>query len=66
MKGLIYEGEEMIKAKGNPAVKDAALIAAAQCVEHYEIAGYGTAWTFSNQLAQDRWASIFQPNVPHF
>ncbi len=43
MKGLIAEGEEMIGAKGDPDVKDAALIAAAQRVEHYEISGYGTA-----------------------
>src|SRR5579872_4845500 len=40
MKGLIAEGEEMIKATAAPAVKDAGLIAAAQRVEHYEMAGY--------------------------
>lgn len=50
MKGLIKEGEEMIDAKGNEAVRDAALIAAAQRVEHYEIAGYGTLRTFARQL----------------
>jgi ferritin-like metal-binding protein YciE len=38
MKGLIEEGNDVIKATGDPAVKDAALIAAAQRVEHYEIA----------------------------
>jgi ferritin-like metal-binding protein YciE len=50
MKGLIAEGEEVVQAQGDPAVKDAALIAAAQRVEHYEIAGYGTVRTFADQL----------------
>ena len=49
MKGLIAEGEDVINATGDPAAKDAALIAAAQRVEHYEIAAYGTA----RQLADD-------------
>jgi ferritin-like metal-binding protein YciE len=49
MQGLIAEGEEMIKMDGDPVAKDAALIAAAQRVEHYEIAAYGTA----RQLADD-------------
>ena len=43
MKGLIKEGSEIVSAEGHPDVKDAALIAAAQRVEHYEIAGYGSA-----------------------
>src|SRR4051812_39433726 len=43
MQGLITEGEEVIDMDGDPDVKDAALIAAAQRVEHYEIAGYGCA-----------------------
>jgi ferritin-like metal-binding protein YciE len=51
MKGLVSEGSEVIDAKGsNPAVRDAALIAAAQRVEHYEMAGYGSARTFAEQL----------------
>ncbi len=49
MQGLIAEGEEMIQMQGDPVAKDAGLIAAAQRVEHYEIAGYGTA----RQLADD-------------
>ena len=40
----------MIQAQGDPAVRDAGLIAAAQRVEHYEIAGYGTARTLADQL----------------
>jgi ferritin-like metal-binding protein YciE len=50
MEGLIKEGSEIIKATGDPMAKDAALIAAAQRVEHYEIAGYGTAKTLANEL----------------
>jgi ferritin-like metal-binding protein YciE len=50
MKGLIEEGEEIVKAEGDPAVKDAALIGAAQRVEHYEIAAYGTARTLADEL----------------
>jgi ferritin-like metal-binding protein YciE len=53
MEGLIKEGEEVMGAQGDPAAKDAALIAAAQRVEHYEIAGYGTARTLADQLGHD-------------
>jgi ferritin-like metal-binding protein YciE len=42
MEGLIEEGQEVLELDADPAVKDAALIAAAQRVEHYEIAVYGT------------------------
>jgi ferritin-like metal-binding protein YciE len=49
MKGLITEGEETIGMGGDPMASDAALIAAAQRIEHYEIAAYGTA----RQLAGD-------------
>lgn len=49
MQGLIAEGEEVIQMGGDPTASDAALIAAAQRVEHYEIAAYGTA----RQLADD-------------
>jgi ferritin-like metal-binding protein YciE len=49
MQGLIAEGEETIRMGGDPMACDAALIAAAQRVEHYEIAAYGTA----RQLADD-------------
>jgi ferritin-like metal-binding protein YciE len=50
MAGLLREGEKVIAATGDPAAKDAALIAAAQRVEHYEIAGYGTAATLAGNL----------------
>ena len=60
MKGLIAEGEEMIGAKGDPEVKDAALIAAAQRVEHYEMSGYGTAKTFAKRLGKTQAANLLQ------
>lgn len=63
MKGLIAEGEEMIGAKGSPEVRDAALIAAAQRVEHYEMAGYGSARTFASRIGRDDVASILQQTL---
>lgn len=50
MKGLLKEGEERIKDGGEPDVLDAGLIAAAQRVEHYEIAAYGSARTYAELL----------------
>jgi ferritin-like metal-binding protein YciE len=50
MQGLIKEGQEVLKMKGDALVIDAALIAAAQRVEHYEIAGYGTVKTLADHL----------------
>jgi ferritin-like metal-binding protein YciE len=53
MKGLIEEGSEIVSATGDPMAKDAALIAAAQRVEHYEIAAYGTVATLADHLDLD-------------
>jgi ferritin-like metal-binding protein YciE len=53
MQGLIEEGEEIIQEDGEDAVKDAALICAAQKVEHYEIAAYGCVRTYANLLGLD-------------
>ena len=50
MEGLIKEGEEVLAMQGDPTVIDAALIASAQRVEHYEIAAYGTVKTLADQL----------------
>ena len=50
MQGLIREGEEVLKMQGDSLVIDAALIAAAQRVEHFEIAGYGTVKTLADHL----------------
>ena len=63
MKGLISEGEEMINAKGNDDVRDAALIAAAQRVEHYEMAGYGTLRNFAESLGHPEAARILQQTL---
>lgn len=52
MKGLISEGEELMKAKGSDDVRDAALICAAQRVEHYEMAGYGCLRTLAGRLGK--------------
>jgi ferritin-like metal-binding protein YciE len=54
MQGLLEEGEEFIKAdKVDDAVRDAGLIAAAQRVEHYEIAAYGCACSFAKKLGNE-------------
>jgi ferritin-like metal-binding protein YciE len=53
MKGLVEEGKEIIEEEGDDAVLDAALIGAAQKVEHYEIAGYGVARTFASLLGEE-------------
>jgi ferritin-like metal-binding protein YciE len=53
MEGLLAEGAEMIEEEADAEVRDAGLIAAAQRVEHYEIAGYGTARTYAS-LVEDK------------
>lgn len=52
MKGLVEEGAEIMAEKGEPSAIDAALIEAAQKVEHYEIAGYGTCAAFATVLGE--------------
>ena len=63
MKGLIEEGSEVLSATGDENVKDAALIAAAQRVEHYEISGYGTARTFAQRLGHNQAAQLLQETL---
>lgn len=60
MKGLIREGEQMLRMEGEPAVLDAGLIAAAQRVEHYEIAGYGTVRTYAELLGHDGQVALLE------
>ncbi|HWG85779.1 MAG TPA: ferritin-like domain-containing protein [Deinococcales bacterium] len=62
MKGILEEGKEILaeKSKGDPDVIDAALISAAQRVEHYEMAGYGTARTLARQLGEKEAAEVLQ------
>lgn len=59
MAGLIKEGEHVIEEGGDPDVVDAALIAAAQKVEHYEISAYGTLRTWTNQHGNREVAMLF-------
>jgi ferritin-like metal-binding protein YciE len=54
MRGLIEEGEKIMEEQGDSEVIDAALIAAAQKVEHYEIAGYGTARAYARLLGEEK------------
>ena len=60
MEGIIKEGQELLDSKANADVLDAGLIGAAQRVEHYEIAGYGTARTFARRLGHERAAELLQ------
>jgi ferritin-like metal-binding protein YciE len=60
MKGLVEEGKEVIEEDGDPSVLDAALIGAAQRVEHYEMAGYGVVRTFANLLGETKAADMLQ------
>jgi ferritin-like metal-binding protein YciE len=60
MAGIIKEGEDILKADGEDSVKDAAIISAAQRVEHYEIAGYGTARTLAATLGHENVARTLE------
>lgn len=63
MEGLIEEGSELLKEEADEAIRDAALIGAAQRVEHYEIAGYGTARTFAEMLGFAEAAELLQQTL---
>jgi ferritin-like metal-binding protein YciE len=63
MEGLIEEGSEALKQNGDSATRDAALIGAAQKVEHYEIAGYGTVQTYAKMLGHTQAASTLQKTL---
>jgi ferritin-like metal-binding protein YciE len=60
MKGLVEEGKEVIEEDGDGSVLDAALIGAAQRVEHYEMAGYGVVRTFASLLGEDEAQDLLQ------
>src|SRR3990172_5540096 len=60
MEGLIVEGSEMLEEEADPDVKDAALISAAQRVEHYEIAAYGMVRNYARQLGLSNHADLLQ------
>ena len=63
MLGLVEEGGEAIATKGPAAVRDAALIGAAQRVEHYEMAGYGTSRAFAQALGEKQVAGLLQETL---
>jgi ferritin-like metal-binding protein YciE len=63
MKGILEEGSEMIKADGDEDVIDAALIGAAQRVEHYEIAAYGCARTYARLLGREGDVELLQESL---
>ncbi len=63
MEGLIEEGKEAIEEGHDPEVLDAALIAAAQKVEHYEIAAYGTLRTWAEMLGYTKAAELLQQSL---
>lgn len=63
MAGIIAEGSELIKSKPAPEVLDAGLISAAQHVEHYEMAGYGTCIAYADLLGNKSAASLLQQTL---
>jgi ferritin-like metal-binding protein YciE len=63
MEGLLEEGQELIKERPEPEVLDAGLISAAQRVEHYEMAGYGTVRTYARQLGEEEQANLLQETL---
>ena len=63
MEGLIKEGSEVIEENEDEQVRDAAIISAAQRVEHYEMAGYGTVRTYASLLGEDNAADLLQQTL---
>lgn len=63
MKGLVEEGSEILEEEGEDSVLDAGIIAAAQKVEHYEIASYGTVRTWAKLLGEDEAAELLQETL---
>jgi ferritin-like metal-binding protein YciE len=63
MEGLVEEGAEIMKENADPDVMDAGLIAAAQKVEHYEIASYGTARAWAERMGHDKAAQLLQQTL---
>ncbi|HZP24673.1 MAG TPA: ferritin-like domain-containing protein [Terriglobales bacterium] len=63
MKGVIKEGDEIVSSGGDPSTVDAGIISAAQRVEHYEMAGYGTVRTYAQLLGQQEMARLLQQTL---
>lgn len=63
MEGLLAEGQDLLAQDVDPSVLDAALIAAAQRVEHYEMAGYGCVRTYARLLGEEQAADLLQETL---
>ena len=63
MQGVIQEGSDLIREIEDENVRDAAIIASAQRVEHYEMAGYGTARNYASLLEDDNAAQLLQETL---
>ena len=63
MEGLIEEGKELLSENAEPEVMDAGLVAAAQRVEHYEMAGYGCVRTYAELLGEKKAAQLLQKTL---
>jgi ferritin-like metal-binding protein YciE len=63
MKGVLEEGSEVLQDTEKGPVRDAALISAAQRVEHYEMAGYGSAWEFAKMLGMKDVAELLDETL---
>ena len=63
MKGLVEEGSEILEEDGEDSVIDAGIIAAAQKVEHYEMAGYGTVRAWAELLGENEAAELLQETL---
>jgi ferritin-like metal-binding protein YciE len=63
MEGLVKEGKEVLEEDAEPGIKDLALIVAAQKVEHYEIAGYGSARALAELLGEEEIATSLQQTL---
>lgn len=63
MKGVIKEGDEIVSGGGDPSTVDAGIISAAQRVEHYEMAGYGTVRTYAKLLGREEHGRLLQQTL---
>jgi ferritin-like metal-binding protein YciE len=63
MEGVLKEGDELVGKDAPPSVRDAAIISAAQRVEHYEMAAYGTVRTWAEQLGYEKAAAVLQETL---
>jgi ferritin-like metal-binding protein YciE len=63
MKGIIKDNEDLLDEDAEPEVLDAGMIAGAQRVEHYEIAGYGTVRTYAELLGRQDWARLLEQTL---